>query len=150
MSKGGLVHWMVVKCIMRYLKGTLALQIMPWKQGYHLERILQCRLGGKCKRLAIHGRTRVSCWRWSHFVEMKDTTNHYLVYDRGRLHGYQPLHDEKVWLRQRMWDTCKKDQHPSCATIKVAYHLHKIQHTILAPNISMYNITSLERNQKTK
>ena len=41
---------------------------------------------------------------------------------------------------------CKKDGHPSCVTIKDEKYLQRIPHIILVPNLSMYNITSLERN----
>ena len=59
-------HSMAVKCIMRYLKDMLDFKIC-------LERILRCGLGRRCKRPAIHHGVHVSCWRWSHFVEMQET-----------------------------------------------------------------------------
>ena len=44
----------------------------------------------------------------------------------------------------------KKDRHSSYVIINDASHLHRILHIIFAPNISMYNITPLETNYKTK
>ena len=46
MSKAGPPHWVALKHIMNHLKDTFNLQFMPQRQGYCLERILPCGLGG--------------------------------------------------------------------------------------------------------
>ena len=61
MSKVGPPQWMAMKRIMRYLKGILDFKSCLGHKDIFFERILQCRLGGRCKRLALHHKVYVFC-----------------------------------------------------------------------------------------
>ena len=104
-------------------KRHFGIQIMPWRQGYCLEKILRCELGeamqtagdpqhGMCFLLALesfYGNARnnqpLHClrWRWSTWL---------LAIARRKWFGLG-----NFW---QVWDMCKKDPHPSCVTTKDA------------------------------
>ena len=54
MSKAGPPHWMAVKCMMRYLKGTLDFKLCLIGMDIAFEGFCNAKLGGECKQPAIH------------------------------------------------------------------------------------------------
>ena len=81
-------------------------------QGYSLERVVQCILSERCKQLAIHHRIHVSCWRWSYYMKMQETTNHCIDNDErwsiwpGVIVQMKRFGVGNFW---QIWDTCMKD-----------------------------------------
>ena len=148
MSKANPPHWMAMKRIMRYLKGTLDCNLCLGSKDITLRGICYADWAG-----VANDRRSTTCTCFLLALESFC----------GNVRNNQPLHCMRqrrgTWSLAiarrkrfglnnfwRMWDTSKKDWYPSCATINDAYHLQRIPHTIFIPNMLIYNITSLERN----
>jgi hypothetical protein len=88
MLKASPLHWMAIKFIMRYMKGTLDFKLCFKGKDIVLRGFCDADVGGRCKQPAIHHGVRIFCWPWSHFVEMQETTNHCIIYKGDGIHGY--------------------------------------------------------------
>lgn len=88
MSRASPPHWMVIKCTMRYLKGTLDYKFMSRMQEHCLERILWCRLDKKCKYSKIHHEMYIFLAGFKLFHGMQETTNHWIVYYGNGVHNH--------------------------------------------------------------
>ena len=87
MSKAGSPHWMAVKHILRYLKGTLDFKSCLGGKDIVLRGFCDADWVGDANYWRSN-QVCIFCWPWSHFMETQETTNYCIIYDGNRIHGY--------------------------------------------------------------
>jgi hypothetical protein len=85
-------HWLAVKCIMSYLKGTLEAH---WRHIGICLRGKDIDLKGfvmliEREMQMIEDPSQSTCFHrcWIFFAEVQETTKHYIIYNKGRIHGH--------------------------------------------------------------
>ena len=96
MSKAGPPYWMVVKRIIKYLKGTLAFKLCLRDKNITLRGICIVKWEGEANDWQSTMGYVFFCWCWSHFVEMQETTNDCIVYDGDGVHDHLPLYEKMI------------------------------------------------------
>jgi len=152
MSRAGPSHWMAVKCIMRYLKGTLDLKlclearmlvwgdiVMPIGVEMQMNSVpprVTCSLleWESCHGIA-RGNLQLPCLPWR--------PNAWPLVNAPR----RPYGWGSWW---QMWDLCKMDQQASCVIIKDALHLQRTLPTTLTQSTLTYNTTSFKRSWRVE
>ena len=119
MSKAIPLHWMAIKCIMRYLKGTLDLKLCLESKDIALTWFYNVDWVGDAndwRSTTVLG----SCWYWIILWKCKKQPTIVLFVMEGEYMAISYCLKEAVWLRKLLANvgTCKKNQHSSYATIK--------------------------------
>ena len=95
MSKAGPPNWMAVKCIMRDLIEPLDFKLCLRGKDTALRGFCDVHWTGNVNDRRSTTWYVFFCWCWSHFVEMQETTNHWMHY-MGTSHCTK----KTIWLRQ--------------------------------------------------